>query len=598
MSAKAKTSRANLGTAAKSSHLPLRSKSTSTTAKPAAAPAKIGRVPLTTRNANSSSTNTRPGITKSLAKRTIKETTTPPGPKPTKVTPTNARTAPAARKAPARTTSARSTRATTASSTDRAGAKIAKQEEPKPKSKAALKIEELEATCAKTQQELEEQRVQFEHKVYGLEEENRTLDKERNELQHDVQNKTETIGRLEEHQQSLLNELNGVQAELSQATNTVHVQSEEICSLHMKIAELQSIIRLHEERAIADEAERRRLHNMVQELKGNVRVFCRVRPFLSTDEAAQTPTPVISCMDDKEVAVHAGGPVATFNFDKVFDSNTNQELVFEEISQLVQSSLDGYNVCVFAYGQTGSGKTYTMIGGDDFESRGMIPRAVEQLFQRQAELEVKGWRYTFQASMLEIYNEEPRDLLTSDDTAPKPTISWTVPVSNLTEVTVGSPEDVYELLKQADQNRKTAKTAMNAHSSRSHSVFRLQISGQNAASGESCDATLNLIDLAGSERIKDSKVQGQEEKEAKFINKSLTTLKRVFTKLAQKDGHVPFRDSKLTMLLKDSMCNNSKCLMFVNVAPTESSASETKNSLRFAAEANKCHLGTARANAK
>ncbi|EGD73563.1 carboxy terminal motor kinesin [Salpingoeca rosetta] len=524
--------------------------------------------------------------------------------------------APVNRKAYSNGESAARSSATTTSRFGGAGAKAAKTTD-KPKSKAALKIEELEQECTRKDEAFAHQKQAFEQEKDTLKAENEQLATTCTELKSDVDQKQaaivelrETVDDLQGKQSSLLQELDGLRSHLSHATSTIEQQTSEIKDLHDKVAALEACVKEHEQQAIVDEAERRRLHNMVQELKGNVRVFCRVRPFLSGEDASADEQPV-ACLDGKtntlascacsanvfssiKLTVHPSAMVLCSW--QVFDRDSTQAQVFEEIEQLVQSSMDGYNVCVFAYGQTGSGKTYTMLGGDDEGSRGMIPRAVEQLFQRQAELAAKGWEYTFKASMLEIYNEEPRDLLATPGSATKPVISWTAPVSNLSEFAVTVPDDVHELLQRAETNRRTAKTAMNARSSRSHSVFRLQIAGENKAAGEVCNATLNLIDLAGSERIKVSKVQGKEEKEAKYINKSLTTLKRVFTKLSQKDGHVPFRDSKLTMLLKDSMCNNSKCLMFVNVAPTAASASETKNSLRFAAEANKCHLGTARAN--
>ncbi|UYV80295.1 KIFC1 [Cordylochernes scorpioides] len=269
--------------------------------------------------------------------------------------------------------------------------------------------------------------------------------------------------------------------------------------------------------------------------------------------------------------------------------------VFEEISQLVQSVLDGYNVCIFAYGQTGSGKTFTMegpstlhYGDEESPARGMISRSVMQIFQSIEELAGKGWEYTLDASFLEIYNETIRDLLASPNSQAKCDIKMVqgrkdeVYVTNLTHVTITSQDQVPELLHKAHKNRAVAATNCNEHSSRSHSVFRLKLTGSNQLTGENCEATLNLIDLAGSERLKSSNAEGDRLKETKNINKSLSNLGNVIMALAQKDAHVPYRNSKLTHLLMNSLGGNSKTLMFVNISPLEKYFGETLNSLRFA----------------
>lgn len=226
-----------------------------------------------------------------------------------------------------------------------------------------------------------------------------------------------------------------------------------------------------------------------------------------------------------------------FAFDRVFGPASSQAGVFEEISQLVQSALDGYNICIFAYGQTGSGKTFTMEGGAEAEERGMIPRAVQQIFATAAELETKGWTYTFAASFLEIYQESIRDLL-ADPSASEQKLevkkvkgSADVEVPGLTVQAVTSEEEINAVLERAAAVRATARTEMNERSSRSHSVFQLRITGTNAASGDTCAATLNLIDLAGSERVASSKAEGERLQEAKAINKSLSSLGNVIMAL-------------------------------------------------------------------
>ena len=204
----------------------------------------------------------------------------------------------------------------------------------------------------------------------------------------------------------------------------------------------------------------------------------------------------------------------------MFAPSSSQGKVFEEISQLVQSAIDGYNVCVFAYGQTGSGKTFTMEGGEDEGQEGMIPRTIELIFDESRRLKEKGWTYSLQASFLEIYNEEIRDLLATEKNL-KYDIKMTketskdgsVLVTNLKVKPVDTPAEIATILRLARRNRAVAATNCNERSSRSHSVFQLRIGGENALTSESCSGTLNLVDLAGSERLKDSGSEGMRLKE-------------------------------------------------------------------------------------
>ena len=266
----------------------------------------------------------------------------------------------------------------------------------------------------------------------------------------------------------------------------------------------------------------------------------------------------------------------------------------------MQSAIDGYNVCVFAYGQTGSGKTFTMEGGEDEGQEGMIPRTIELIFDESRRLKEKGWTYSLEASFLEIYNEEIRDLLATEKNL-KYDIKMTketnkdgsVMVTNLKVKPVDTPAEIASILRLARKNRAVAATKSNERSSRSHSVFQLRISGENSLTSESCCGMLNLVDLAGSERLKDSGSEGMRLKETQNINKSLANLGNVIMALAQKDSHIPYRNSKLTHLLQGSLGGNSKTLMFVNVSPREECFSETLNSLRFATKVNQCQIGTA-----
>ncbi|XP_041069526.1 kinesin-like protein KIFC1 isoform X5 [Carcharodon carcharias] len=409
------------------------------------------------------------------------------------------------------------------------------------------------------------------------------------------------------------NKLKLKEMELSQKLAYVEEQ-------HSTITSLREVIVDREERLHHTEQERRRLHNTVQELKGNIRVICRVRPVLDSEKEGSSEIEHVqfSASDEKVIALtkreesHIGrdrkGEVKyDFSFDRVFQPLAKQKDVFEDISQLVQSALDGYNVCIFAYGQTGSGKTFTMEGPDDMtsETKGMIPRAVDQIFSTAQELKTMGWTYKFTASFLEIYNETLRDLLVMK---PEKNVEYEIKrlnnkseqlhVTNLKYVTVATEDQVHNLIAVAKANRSVAKTAANDRSSRSHSVFQLMIEGSNSNRELQCASTLSLVDLAGSERLDKSHSKGDRLREAQAINTSLSCLGHVIMSLSNKESHIPYRNSKLTYLLQNSLGGNSKTLMFVNVSPLEENFSESLNSLRFASKVNECVIGTAQLNRK
>ena len=310
----------------------------------------------------------------------------------------------------------------------------------------------------------------------------------------------------------------------------------------------------------AEETLRRKLHNQVQELKGNIRVFCRVRPVLDTEVAEQARIAFPdSGVDAKEVEVSGPdeksslGTVTTkrnaFSFDRVFVPNSHNSEVFNELSQLVQSALDGYNVCIFCYGQTGSGKTYTMSSED-----GMIPRAVNQIYETAQLLEEKGWRYSMEGSFVEVYNENINDLLGKPEEFDKKKHEirhdmqkCKTSITDITTVNLDSPGKVESILRRAMNNRSVAATKANERSSRSHSVFILKLIGENSITGERSEGTLNLVDLAGSERLSHSGATGERLKETQNINKSLSCLGDVIGALGQgkEGGHIPYRNSKV-----------------------------------------------------
>ncbi|KAM1029487.1 hypothetical protein ACFX14_042007 [Malus domestica] len=360
---------------------------------------------------------------------------------------------------------------------------------------------------------------------------------------------------------------------------------------------------LEEQKRIVLEGEnfRKKLHNTIMELKGNIRVFCRVRPWLADEDEAPAvsyPTAIESL--GRGIVLLQNGQNHHFTFDRVFHHEASQEDVFVEISELVESALNGYKVCIFAYGQRGSGKTYTMMGRPDApEQKGLIPRSLEQIFQTSQSLEAKGWTYRMQVSMLEIYNEEIRDLLSTRGADLAKTAhekQYTIHhdadgnahVSGLTIVDVSSINQASFLLQQAAHSRSVGKTDMNEQSSRSHFVCTLRISGENENTKQEVKGVLNLIDLAGSERLSRTGATGERLKETQAINKSLLSLSCVMSALANKEDHVPFRNSKLTYLLQPCLGGECKTLMLVNVAQDSSSIGETTCSLRFASTVHMC----------
>ncbi|PWA91202.1 kinesin 1 [Artemisia annua] len=376
------------------------------------------------------------------------------------------------------------------------------------------------------------------------------------------------------------------------------------------VTDLQDRLREAENQLLEGEKLRKKLHNTILELKGNIRVFCRVRPLLPDDGPGAEPTvsyPTSAELAGRGIDLIQSGQKYPFTFDKVFAHDASQQEVFMEISQLVQSALDGYKVCIFAYGQTGSGKTYTMMGRPEAPlQKGLIPRSLEQVFQTSQALAAQGWKYKMQASMLEIYNENIQDLLASKSNAGKEggkqqhqykishDAEGNTTVADLTIVDVSTIGQVSNLLQKAAHSRSVGRTDMNEESSRSHFVFTLRIYGVNESTEQQVQGVLNLIDLAGSERLSRSGATGDRLKETQAINKSLSSLSDVIFALAKKDDHVPFRNSKLTYLLQPCLGGDSKTLMFVNVSPDPSSIGESLCSLRFAARVNSCEIGIPR----
>lgn len=293
-------------------------------------------------------------------------------------------------------------------------------------------------------------------------------------------------------------------------------------------------------------------------------------------------------MDSRTIGISVGKEIESFTLDKIFDTKSTQAEIFNFIGKpTIQDVLDGYNGTIFAYGQTGSGKTYTMMGFDIFDeaARGIIPRAANQIFEsvNQDDGEIE---YTLKCSMLEIYKETIRDLLDSDARALsiKECPRRGIYVQGLTEICITSESDMLEVLTLGETMRTVAATKLNKSSSRSHMIFMLEVL-QKLPNDTEKRGILNLVDLAGSEKVSQSGVTGNKLEETKKINFSLSALGNVIHALVSNNDHIPYRDSKLTRLLQESLGGNYKTNLIVACSPFHRCLDETINSLGFAIRA-------------
>ncbi|KRX02136.1 P-loop containing nucleoside triphosphate hydrolase [Pseudocohnilembus persalinus] len=396
--------------------------------------------------------------------------------------------------------------------------------------------------------------------------------------------------------------------------------------------------------------QKKKLNNQLQELMGNIRVYCRIRGYINEEEKEEE--------NNQEPIFRVSNNESQLNLSVPSDQikKQTQTQVFQELKQLIQSAIDGYNVCIFAYGQTGSGKTYTMNGDiQDEDKVGITLRAIRHIFDQIEELKQYNWNYKIYVSFTEIYNESVRCLITNEK-------------DKIQENQVETIDQIMKLINISNHNRVVKETSMNEHSSRSHTIFQLKLVGEyqcenqksnantnlnsnnqsfsqsqqgsimedkkqkinqkqnkfpqnrtylnnktnllqsqliqqqqnnqnlinnNNSNNNKCTVmgTLNLIDLAGSERLNMSNATGETAKETQAINKSLSALADVIQALARKDSHIPYRNSKLTYHLQNYLGGNSKTLMLVNISPRPQDFHQTLCSLRFAEKVKQCQGG-------
>lgn len=345
--------------------------------------------------------------------------------------------------------------------------------------------------------------------------------------------------------------------------------------------------------------ENRNLYNMLQDLKGNIRVYCRIKPTFGNDIRST----IDYIGDDGSLIIvdplkPQRDSYKFFQFNRIFGPSATQEEVFKDTRPLIRSVMDGYNVCIFAYGQTGSGKTHTMYGPPSGSSKdmGINYLALNDLFQISCNRK-DALKYEVRVQMVEVYNEQVRDLLSEDTSTTKLEIrnctsSGGLSLQGANMHLVQSTTDILNLMKLGETNRVVSSTSVNNQSSRSHSILTVHVEGKEA-SGRIIRSCLHLVDLAGSERVDKSEVTGDRLKEAQHINKSLSCLGDVITALAQKNSHIPYRNSKLTQLLQYSLGGHAKTLMFAHVSPEADSYGETISTLKFAQRVSTVELGAA-----
>lgn len=323
-----------------------------------------------------------------------------------------------------------------------------------------------------------------------------------------------------------------------------------------------------------------------ESLRENVKVICRIRPQNQKEMATGGFQCVRHTQESVEVTTEDGA--YNFTFDQIFGPESTQAAIFEYSAvPLIGDVLNGYNSTIFAYGQTSSGKTFTMEGPDihDEQYKGIIPRTVEALFAGVSEAD-ENIEFTFKVSYIEIYLEKVRDLLDSHRVKTNLQVREDkvkgIYIAGVTEEYVTSQEELLGIMSSGAMNRAVAATGMNEGSSRSHSVFTITISQRDVNTASTKSGKLVLVDLAGSEMVRKTNASGQQLEEAKTINKSLSALGQVIMALTdEKAQHIPYRDSKLTRILQDSLGGNSRTVLIVACSPSSYNAPETVSTMRF-----------------
>lgn len=439
-------------------------------------------------------------------------------------------------------------------------------------------------------------------------------------------------------------------------------QSSNMTSLQSQVTSMELALQEITERHAKEKKRRQELHNILMELRGNIRVHCRIRPLMEFDcgnedqgslgKSGTRSEVVVHFVDDENVCCRTAKHNKVFEFERVFGPAETQNGVFDEVQPMLTSLLDGYNICIMAYGQTGSGKTHTMLGShknedynpsrDPHRDEGVIPRAARELFRLISEKQ--SGTHKVEVSVLEIYNNDIRDLLSNDPSIKhdiNTSADGSVSVPTLSSKQVDTVYDVMCLVQHGLRTRRESATMVHEHSSRSHLVVTLTVisqapsffsktssgssqdlqrdlrgrslsassapnlgslsntwsgSDQSAASGAPgmgavIRTKLQLVDLAGSECVGMSGVKGAALREASNINKSLSALADVLGALAEHRSHVPYRNTRLTHLLQDSIGGDAKLLVLLCVSPAHRYITESLQCLGFGTRARQVQRG-------
>eukprot|EP01017_Pseudomicrothorax_dubius_P025433 TRINITY_DN2749_c0_g2_i3.p1 TRINITY_DN2749_c0_g2~~TRINITY_DN2749_c0_g2_i3.p1 ORF type:complete len:740 (-),score=122.99 TRINITY_DN2749_c0_g2_i3:59-2278(-) len=412
-------------------------------------------------------------------------------------------------------------------------------------------------------------------------------------------------------------EIKELKKQISVLIDLMKTKEDLLCEKDNTIAEIKDEVAQKKDCLIMSEKCRQLLHQQLQEMRGRLRIFCRIKPQrnVASECLALPERDQVELSEQKSYKiVELHGSIAgkqtkqNFIFDRVFDQSTTQQDVFEEMKYFVQSAIDGEHVSILAYGQTGSGKTYTMEGLDlassagkkIVESSGIIPRALDFIFAEKQRLISLGITLEMELACLEIYNDNITDLLSGGEKR-QPSgdqqkfnihmENGRVVVQNLCWTAIESHETFWGCIRKAYSLRTVDKNFWNERSSRSHCIYRLKL----VNSSKQKEGLLTFVDLAGSERSEPTQDAGADiqhkkkiQNEANFINKSLTTLGRIVRMIADKSPNtaIPYRESKLTRLLQDSLgAASSQTLLFVNVCPSSENFLQTKESLIFGSKA-------------
>ncbi|WOK95314.1 kinesin-like calmodulin-binding protein [Canna indica] len=475
--------------------------------------------------------------------------------------------------------------------------------------KTLSKTQEDLKTCMKELQASKESYKVLQKEKSLLEQKIQRLEKMKADEKHTLENNFEEERRILKTRITELEQgLQNVMHDLSIANDTIAMRNRELDELQNNSRELEELrefkadidrkneqiaailkkqgAQLIELEALYKEEQilRKRYYNMIEDMKGKIRVYCRLRP-LNGKEVAEGEKAIVASPDEFTLAHPWKDEKSKQHlYDRVFNHSASQDEVFEDTKYLVQSAVDGYNVCIFAYGQTGSGKTFTIYGSES--NPGLTPRATAELF-RVIKRDSSKYSFALKAYMVELYQDTLVDLLLPKNAKRlkleiKKDSKGLVSIENVTVVQISNFDELKTIISRGSERRHIAGTQMNDESSRSHLILSIIIESTNLQTQSLARGKLSFVDLAGSERIKKSGSSGNQLKEAQSINKSLSALADVIGALCSEGQHIPYRNHKLTMLMSDSLGGNAKTLMFVNVSPAESNLEETYNSLLYA----------------